>query len=128
MSYLLDTCALIWLMGEPEKLSKDAREIIADTRNPLYTSDVSALEIQIKFSRGKLKIKESPKKIYDRLYDDFSLKSLPLKMESIFMLENLPDIHQDPFDRLLVAQAIQAGLSIISPDPMIQQYPLKVVW
>ena len=91
-------------------------------------SDVSILEVVIKYMTGKFPLEAPPSKILPTLAEKHSLACLPLLQEAIFRLESLPPLHRDPFDRLLIAQSLEHGLTLITPDLQIRQYKLSTLW
>ncbi len=117
----------MWMDSEPEKLSARAQELCRSPENTLMISVVSLWEMQIKIQLGKLKLK-MPLAELIREQRENGVGVLPVEAAHIFALASLPDHHKDPFDRLLVAQAITEGMVLVSSDPMIAQYPENVVW
>lgn len=130
MGLLLDTCAFLWLIWEDQKLSARARELIADAGTPLFLSAVSIWEATSKHLLGKLPVyaKEPAWLHFVRQRDRHDIAPLPLDESAIRHLEHLPPLHRDPFDRLLICQAIEHGLGIVTPDDHIRQYPVKTLW
>jgi PIN domain nuclease of toxin-antitoxin system len=128
MKLLLDTCAFLWLSDRTDLLSESAHAALAAAENELHLHQASVWETQIKYSLGKLRLKLPPREFvplalarhgvtYDRLTD-----------ESIWFLDKLPALHRDPFDRLLIAHALLGGMTIVTPDPHIHQYPVPSLW
>jgi PIN domain nuclease of toxin-antitoxin system len=128
VTLLLDTCAFLWLTDQTEFLSKRARVACEDTQNSLWLHQASALEIQIKFDLGKLPLKLPPREFIPLAVKRHGLNYASLGDETIWFLQKLPLLHRDPFDRLLIAYALTHGLTLVTPDPQIQQYPLPVLW
>lgn len=128
MNCLLDTCTFLWLTDRAENLSPAAREIIEDSSNRIVLSQISTLEIQIKYNRGKLPLGIPPHEFIPQAIQKFSLTYLPLEDEHIYAKAKLPLHHRDPFDRLLIAQALHEGLALLTPDPLISLYPIRVIW
>ena len=126
--YLLDTCTLIWLSTEPEKLSPASVEAIDASDSVLLWSDVSALEIALKWSAGKLVLPDPPRHWLERQIDTWGLDCLSLKRADIYRASELPAHHRDPFDRLLVAAALGSNATILTPDEAIRQYPVSCRW
>lgn len=118
--YLLDTHAILWWLTEPESLSSKAHKIIADPNNTLYVSSISFWEMSIKSGLGKLTI---PNNILTILSTD-GFKTLPLLPEESLSIIDLPMIHHDPFDRILIAQAKYNDLVFITRDSKIADYPI----
>lgn len=128
MAFLLDTCTAIWLFEGSTKIPAKIKDTLRDLRNELYLSDVSILEIVIKHQLGKLPLSQPPSRILLPLAQKHFIDILPLESAAIFGLEALPALHRDPFDRLLIAQALHHGLVLVTPDPLIHQYPVDVAW
>jgi len=126
--YLLDTCTLIWLATEPEKLSPASAKAIDDSDSVLLWSDVSALEVVLKWSAGKLTLPDPPRHWLERQIDAWGLECLSLRRTDIYRASELPAHHRDPFDRLLVAAALGANATILTPDEAVRQYPVSCRW
>lgn len=122
MKFLLDTHILLWWYLEPSKLKKEASQIITNSGNEIYISDAIIWEMVIKASVDKLKI---PKGFFDEAEKDFEM--LPISRKHIFMTSNLDPIHRDPFDRLLIAQAMVDKMTIITRDREILKYEIKTI-
>lgn len=127
MKYLLDTHILLWyLTDNQEKLSAEYIEILLNEQNELYFSSVSIWEIAIKSGLNKADFRFKSKLVCDELLrQGFNL--LDLKVNHIYYLEQLPSIHQDPFDRLLIAQAYSERLTLLTLDQKILQYPKQFI-
>ena len=126
--YLLDTCTLIWLSTEPDRLSPASVEAIDASDSVLLWSDVSALEIALKWSAGKLVLPDPPRHWLEHQIGAWGLDCLSLKRGDICRASELPTCHRDPFDRLLVAAALGANATILTPDEAIRQYPVSCRW
>ena len=126
--YLLDTCTLIWLATEPGKLSPASAEAIDAFDSVLLWSDVSALEIALKWSAGKLVLPDPPRHWLERQIETWGLDCLSLRRADIYRASELPTYHRDPFDRLLVASALGSNATILTPDEAIRQYPVSCRW
>ena len=116
MKLLLDTHVFIWWAGEPDKLSEKTLDACENRANRLILSIVSIWEMQIKMQLGKLKLKRSLKDLVENQQNINNLQILPVSPNHIFMLDNLPMHHSDPFDRLLISQAIEENLALVSKD------------
>ncbi len=127
MRALLDTSALLWWLGEPARFERSLLTTLKDEESVVFFSQVSLLEIQIKVGLGKLQLDFPVDRIL-ALAIQSGLTALPLSNEAIFTLPKLPEVHRDPFDRLLICEAIQQGIPLVSPDSMIHRYPVKVLW
>ncbi len=128
MRLLLDTCTLLWYFEGSEKIPHAVRDILTDPVNEVLMSDASVLEIVLKYSLGKLELSSPPSALLPSMAEDHLIDELPLTPEAIYRLESLPWRHRDPFDRLLVAQALVHHLSIVTPDPAIRQYEASTLW
>lgn len=126
--YLLDTCALVWYFTGSREIPARLVQTLSDTRNRVCVSDVSTLELVIKHSLGKLSLPQPPSVWLPVLTRKHLLAVLPLEAAAIYRLEQLPWLHRDPFDRLLVAQALTHDLTLVTPDPLMQQYPVTWTW
>ena len=126
--YLLDTAALLMLMAEVEKVPLALRKDLAAPEVEIFYSQVSTLEIQIKYQIGKLPMPEEPAVVLPREIARYDFTRLALSDAAIFGLSQLPPIHRDPFDRLLVSQARLAGLVLVSPDKVFSKYPVDHRW
>lgn len=124
--YLLDTCTLLWFLDDSGQLSKKARDIIGKSED-LYFSIASLWEIAIKKTIHKLDIEESVTDI-ERICDDYGITILPIKTKFLERLQVLPMYHSDPFDRLIIATAIEEEMQLITHDSKIQKYELELVW
>ncbi|EDN66002.1 PilT-like protein [Beggiatoa sp. PS] len=125
---LLDTCSFLWIVANAPELSENARTTFYDVENQIYLSAVSAWEIAVKNALGKLPLPNTPDIFVQEQRELHQIESLPLDESSTLLLPNLPQIHRDPFDRMLVCQAIKHDLIILTPDSMIKQYPVKTLW
>jgi PIN domain nuclease of toxin-antitoxin system len=123
--YLLDTAVLLWALLEPERLTAPAREAIEQGRSML--SVASYWEILLKSKKGILGITD-PVSWWERAAILFQGQVLSIRTSHISALSALPDIHRDPFDRILIAQAIAEGMPIIASDKLFSQYPVRVLW
>ncbi len=128
MRVLLDTHAFLWWIADSAELSEGAREAISDEDNGPIFSVVSGWEIAIKARLGKLELPDAPEKFLSEQIFRNDLEVLPIYLRHALRVYDLPDHHQDPFDRLLVAQAILEGVPILSADPEIVRYPVQTIW
>jgi PIN domain nuclease of toxin-antitoxin system len=125
---LLDTHAFLWWISDDPRLSKKAREIIADGRNELFFSAASGWEISIKAGLGRLKVAGDLQRFIADQLSRNAIKVLPIYLSHTLHTRVLPDHHRDPFDRILVSQAILEEMPLLSADPKIPHYPVEVVW
>ncbi len=123
IGYLLDTHTLLWWLGDDPTLTTQAREIISNPQNLIFVSPVNTWEIAIKRSLGKL---EAPDNL-EQVILECGFDSIPITIKHTLYIEKLNSYHEDPFDRLLIAQAIVEGLTIITRDSKIAQYQIPVI-
>lgn len=128
MKLLLDACVLLWIAEDPGQLSKAATAAYLDENNERYLSAASVWEITIKHGLGKLPLPKPLDEYIARFRDKTAAESLPIDEESALHVLRLPRAHSDPFDRMLVAQAIVHGMTILTPDALIRQYPARTLW
>ena len=128
MRLLLDTCTFLWLAGGAPDLSDRARELHRDPANEIFLSAASAWEIAVKSALGRLPLPMPPGQFVPEVRARLRVESLSLDEESVLAVARLPDVHRDPFDRALVAQAIVHGLVVLTPDPAIAAYPARTTW
>ena len=128
MKLLLDTCAFLWLASGSTELSRPAAEAFLDPENELYLSAASAWEIATKYSLGRLSLPQSPELYIPQVRQRGTIEPLMLDEESAIFTSKLPRLHNDPFDRILVAQAIVHGMVIVTPDPEIGKYAARILW
>jgi len=125
---LLDTSTFLWVITDAPELSTRARESFVDSANDIYLSSVSAWEIAIKYALGRLPLPEPPERFIPFQREQHGIEPLPLEEDSALHLVRLPPLHKDPFDRMLVCQAIVHGLVILTPDALVDQYPAQGNW
>jgi PIN domain nuclease of toxin-antitoxin system len=125
---LLDTCTFLWVVAGAAELSPEAREVFSDPDNDVYLSSVSAWEIAVKHALGRLPLPEPPGRFVPAERRRHGVEALSLDEESALHLARLPRLHRDPFDRMLVCQALVHGLVILSPDTLVTQYPVRALW
>jgi len=128
MKLLVDTCTFLWIAAASPRLSKTAAAAFLDRNNQRYLSAASAWEIGIKHAAGRLPLPERPDIFVPMLREASGIASLDVDEESALHAGRLPGLHSDPFDRILVAQAILHGMTILTPDPAIRQYGARVLW
>ena len=126
--YLLDTCTFLWMLGRDELLGVDARRIVASPASKLVLSAASSWEIALKVRLGKLDLGEPPGTYVPSRMEQQSIEPLPVEHAHALATHELPPLHRDPFDRLLVAQARYEDLVLVSPDPALAPYGVPVVW
>jgi len=128
LKLLLDTCTFLWTINGSPQLSAKVRALIADRQNEVFLSAVSAWEITVKYSLGKLPLPQPPSEFVPAERTRHEITALPLAEQACMAVGRLPELHKDPFDRMLVCQSIIEGLTLLTPDPLITQYPVAVLW
>jgi PIN domain nuclease of toxin-antitoxin system len=128
MGYLLDTHALLWYLLRDPNLSQPVKDII-DTKTGLYFSVASLWEISIKVNIGKLQINQPFEQLFDEL-NFLNTEVIPISPEDLKTFTHLPPptLHRDPFDRMLISQAITRNLTVLSRDTKFRLYPVSVIW
>ena len=124
MRVLLDTCTFLWIVLDPARLSPKAARIFADPGDICFLSSVSAWEIGVKWAAGRLSLQLAPELLVPTQREIHGILSLPLSEAEATYVPNLPTPHKDPFDRMLICQAIVQDLVLLTPDPAIRQYPV----
>jgi len=119
---LLDTQLLLWAAGQPERLSAAARRLLNNPRNELFFSTASLWEIAIKHTLGRDDFRAEPRVLRRGLLDN-GYAELPITSEHAVNIDTLPPLHKDPFDRILVAQAFSEGITLLTVDTQLAQYP-----
>ena len=128
MRLLLDTSTALWAAEDARELKATARAILQDPENELVLSVVTPWEIAIKAALDKFDLPEDLSDFIRDLTVKWSLQILSVELPHAVAVRNLPHIHRDPFDRLLVAQARTEGLTIVTNDPLIARYDVQTVW
>tara|TARA_A100001037_G_scaffold161673_1_gene145508 strand:- start:183 stop:572 length:390 start_codon:yes stop_codon:yes gene_type:complete len=128
MRLLIDTCVLLWLFADPKAIPSSVREKLIDSSSFLFLSHTSFFEIAIKYNKGKLELPEPPSILLPRLAAEHGVEPLPLTENVLFRIERLPRHHRDPFDRLIVAHAMEEGLTIVSADKKLRPYDVPILW
>lgn len=121
MKLLLDTHLLLWAAGEPNRLPKEARNLINDPDNELFFSAASLWEVSLKRGLGRKDFKADPRLLRRGLLDN-GYAEVPIRSDHVVVLDSLPAIHKDPFDRILVAQAVAEGIELLTTDSQLAQY------
>lgn len=128
MNALLDTCTFLWLALEPGHISPAARQVLDDPRTVRRLSQASVLEIVLKHRSGKLPLPLPPESWIPSRRSFFQLEDLPLDETVIYRSGALPDGHDDPFDRLIAAHAIESGSTLLSPDIPLSVLGASRIW
>ena len=126
MNILLDTHIFLWYISGDERLPDYERASIQDLENEIYVSVVSIWEVIVKCQIGKLRLPQPPEIYLPKQRERHKISSLTLDEASVAFLAQLPSIHRDPFDRMLVCQANAHDLSLMTSDKMIRKYPVQL--
>jgi PIN domain nuclease of toxin-antitoxin system len=128
MRLLLDSHLLVWLSAETAKLPTTARQLIEDSENMLFFSSASLWELMVKYALGKNDIPVHPRVLHRALLGN-NFTELPVTGFYALAVENLPSIHKDPFDRILIAQAMSEGMTLLTSDETVALYnaPVQLV-
>jgi PIN domain nuclease of toxin-antitoxin system len=128
MRVLLDTCTFLWLQLDQSRIPRRLLQALALPETRRFLSASAAWEIAIKWSNGKLSLPLPPDEFIKRATTESLLESVPIFESSALLTVKLPLFHKDPFDRILVAQAIEHSLIIATSDPLIKQYAVRTIW
>jgi PIN domain nuclease of toxin-antitoxin system len=128
MKLLLDTHTFIWWDSSPQKLSQKALAFCQNPENTLLLSMASIWEIQIKLQLGKLSLNLPLPELIESQQQTNNIELLPINLIHILTLDSLPKYHKDPFDRLLISQAIVESAVLVSGDSILANYPVKIEW
>jgi PIN domain nuclease of toxin-antitoxin system len=119
---LLDTHLLLWAAGEPSRLSRGARSLLDDPENELLFSAANLWEVSIKRALGRKEFTVDPRLLRRGLLDN-GYGELPIMSDHVVAIDSLPAVHKDPFDRVLVAQALVEGVTLLTTDSLLTRYP-----
>jgi PIN domain nuclease of toxin-antitoxin system len=128
LKLLLDTSTFLWFLTLDRRLSETAAEVIRSSENDVWLSAVSFWEIVVKHQLGRLPLPEPPSSYIPKQRRRHGIRSLALRERAIAHLRKLPGVHRDPFDRMLVCQSLEHGLTLVTSDPALEAYPVKTLW
>lgn len=128
MKLLLDTHVFLWWLTADEQLSPRAKRVIRDGKNEVFFSAASAWEIAIKAKLGRVTLPEDAERYIPAQLELNAFQVLPIRVQHALRVASLPDLHRDPFDRLLVAQALIEDLTVITKDRRLSGYSVRVLW
>lgn len=128
MRLLLDTLAFIWWDSNPTKLTPRVRALCEDPTNTLLLSVASIWEMQIKCQLGKLTLALPLADLVANQQKTNRIQVLPISLAHVLALDSLSPLHRDPFDRLLITQAIAEDATLVSRDPVFSDYPVNILW
>lgn len=126
-NYLLDTHTLLWMQDNHPSLSANSIKLLTNTNHNLTVSIISFWEISIKQSLGKLELSYNLDELYSAC-EKSGISILPISINELSVLQKLPFIHRDPFDRLIIATAISLKYCLISKDEYFKKYDIDVIW
>lgn len=127
MKYLIDTQVLIWIFGSREKLPKNILDVIINPSNEIFVSYASFWELAIKLGLNKIELPVELKDFIDDVKAN-QINILPIELEHIIKVKNLPFFHGDPFDRIIIAQSMSEDFVLISSDEKFKYYGIKLIW
>jgi PIN domain nuclease of toxin-antitoxin system len=128
MSWLLDTGVFIWARSYPERLNRRASELVSSDKETLFLSAASAWEIGIKYNLGKLALPEAPARYVPNAMNLWRIQALEINHRHALSVSELPPHHQDPFDRILIAQAKLEGMTLLTADRIFEKYDVEIMW
>ena len=128
MTYLLDTHVFLWLAAAPEKLSTTVRDIVEQGESELLLSAASGWEIALLWKLGRIDLQEPPASFVPAAMQVLGITPVPIGFDTAITAATLPLIHRDPFDRILVAEAIKKGIPVLTKDQTIPRYTVSTLW
>lgn len=128
MKLLLDAHALLWWLQDDDQLPAAVADLIDDPAVPTSVSVVTLWELIVKSLRGRLRLPAPPEIVFSDALDDAGFRALAAERRHVLALPELPEIHGDPFDRMLVAQAVVEDMAIVTGDDAIRRYPVRTIW
>jgi PIN domain nuclease of toxin-antitoxin system len=128
MKCLLDTSVFLWSLAAEHKLNQRAKDILTSPKTELYFSAASSWEIAIKFALGSLPLPKAPSEYIPHALRSWAIRSLNITHEHALRAGELPAHHRDPFDRLLIAQALEEQLILLTADRVFQKYKLDLIF
>lgn len=128
MRYLLDTVAFLWSLDAQQNLNNRALAILQNRHEELFLSTVVSWEMVIKVARGKLRLSSPAEEMVHRAFTEFGIQALPITHLHSLAVAQLPPLHSDPFDRMLVAQARSEKMVLMTADPILEKYPVETLW
>ena len=128
MKYLLDTVTWLWSVGPLEKIGRTGLEILSDGKAEVYLSAASSWEIAIKAQLGKFDLPEPPASYIPNRLAQQGIRSLSITQVHAVKVYDLPRVHADPFDRLIIAQAIVEDMTVLTADRAFGKYPVEIIW
>jgi PIN domain nuclease of toxin-antitoxin system len=128
MHYLLDTHTFLWMAGDPLSLSEKVRVIVEEKNNHLYLSAASAWEIAMLQQLKRLELPDVPQRFVAEALQQLSVLPIPIGFTTAISAATLPFIHRDPFDRIIIAEALKEKMTVLTKDVLFKSYGAKTVW
>ena len=128
MSYLLDTHTFLWMAGDPPALSTNVREIVEEKNHHLYLSAASAWEIAMLQQLKRVELPDVPQRFIPEALQQLNILPIPIGFTTAISAATLPFIHRDPFDRLIIAEALKEKMTVLTKDNLFKSYGVKTVW
>lgn len=128
MSYLLDTHTFLWMAGDPPALSTNVREIVEEKNHHLYLSAASAWEIAMLQQLKRVELPDVPQRFIPEALQHLNVLPIPIGFTTAISAATLPFIHRDPFDRLIIAEALKEKMTVLTKDNLFGSYGVKTVW
>ena len=128
MKILLDTAAFWWIASGSTRLSQRSAAVFADPANDIALSPVSLWELLVKNQIGKLPTSIPIIELLTRARQERLIRTLPVIESAVLRLASLPPLHRDPFDRMLICQALDEGMTLLTPDDQVRAYPVPTLW
>lgn len=128
MRLLLDSHVLLWYLVNDDRLPQPVKDLLEDRATPVTVSVASQWELMVKALAGRLRLPDALERFLSDPIEEAGFRVLSLEPRHVLALPELPQIHGDPFDRMLVAQALVEEMSVVTGDPAIARYPVDVVW
>lgn len=128
MQYLLDTHTFLWMAVSPDQLSKTVKDAVLKKSNRLYLSAASAWEVTLLWQLDRIVLPDQPQRFIPEAMQQMDIQPLPISFLTAITSAMLPLIHRDPFDRILIAEAVKENLTILTKDKKIAEYDVKTQW
>jgi PIN domain nuclease of toxin-antitoxin system len=125
---LLDSHAFLWAASGDDRLPPSVADLIGDMRNRIVLSVATTWELTLKVERGRLRLPAPPQDYFEDRVEALTLELLPIHQRHVAALAELPQLHADPFDRMLVAQALVEDMDLVTGDRAVHEYPVRTIW
>lgn len=128
MRVLIDSHVFLWLGSDDERLPAQVRDLLADTGTRVIVSVATTWELAVKVLAGRLRLPRAPELHFAEYLEDYASEVLAIEQRHVDALPELPAIHDDPFDRMLVAQALVEDIDLVTGDDILRRYPIRTIW